>query len=65
MENKVEQDALDRVTCLSKEIREKFVSQFPDLIDSDYAFTCFREGWQRGAESAYAEAYNLGEWKWE
>jgi hypothetical protein len=52
------------ITALSKEIREAFIRQFPDLYNNHIAFMCFREGWQRGAEAAYAEAYHLDEWEW-
>ena len=52
------------ITALSGEMRTKFEKQFPDLIDNHIAWMCFREGWQRGAESAYAEAYHLDEWEW-
>ncbi len=58
-------DELLEVTALKREMRQKFEKQFPDLIDNHIAWMAFREGWQRGAEDAYAEAYNLGEWKWE
>jgi len=58
-------DELLEVTALKREMRQKFEKQFPDLIDNHVAWMCWREGWQRGAEDAYEEAYNLGEWKWE
>ena len=58
-------DELLEVTALKREMRQKFEKQFPDLIDNHVAWMCWREGWQRGAEDAYTEAYNLGDWKWE
>ncbi len=54
----------DRITALSGDIRLKFLEQFPDLESNHIAWMCWREGWQRGAESAYAEAYHLDEWVW-
>ncbi len=49
-----------KITALSMEMRTKFEKQFPDLIENHIAWMCWREGWQRGAESAYNEVLGDG-----